>query len=1054
MTQYRLRLVSGRVIGPFEKQSFSEITKNVQLTGNELVQEFPLGEWKPINLFSDFSEITQKPIPQDETFILNIKNLKNEKNEENQNSTHEDDSEEIINKNDDVDRDDHPKEFKFNLEDPFKNKIEEEESSDPVSDESDDKTIVTRTNRKEFAEDDDKTKINPEYRKYLAQLKKEKEEEERRKKEEEKQKAFEAEIEANQPDYENDKTQFLNFKEIRSELESAIQIEEDLSKEVKLQKLKRKRLEEEKERLVKENENNDDRPKRKLSKMFIYLLAALIGIVFLIPDEKPTPKLKPINPIKPTFSFPMRNPVEDVQKAKLYFEKGKELDAKISYTNKLKAAKAFNLSLLNKFNDNPASAKLIFLYSELLNNSKNFNEDAKTVYSLVQLFKQKSYSEPNYTASIANFYYTVGKFNAALNIIERYLALPNNNPTTQLFAIYLKVLNKKGKLEEAEKVAKKLSTQPKNSFYEIKTLYNFYKEQNELSKQLEILKFVSKSPQMSNSVFFLLEKGELFLKRGDIKETLSIIYKINELRAEKSVVYYARYLKLFGLTLAAQKNYKKAIAALRKSLSLFESPQLINELALIKNSGDEFIDALAQESKVKSLNRLARQKLQDGLVNEAFSVAMEALDLDQKNVDTNIILSQIQIKKGYYDDARNQLEELYKNNRSILRLRYELIDIYIETFKYRKALELLESVDDKKDWRYASAKAKLYSFKNEYGPAVDWLVKAISYNELYEPNLFNLALIRLKFFNFDKAKFILNKVMDLDPFNIEYKIAYAKILYEVETAAAAIGYLYDILQDFKDHPKILAEIGIYYYKSGQIKNYRDIKKKLEELYPNEPTLYNFLLESAKLDDDFDDIVKYSEEILKIEPGNSKIRLFLAEVLIKMRGEKNFIRAKYHLDEIKKRFSTFPRLNYLYAKLYTLINRTEEAIALGEKEIKENPRVSAGYILLGDIYKEKKELLKARDYYQQAYILRPNDIDALMGLAYVAFHSNQFDLALDQYKKIIQIDKFNAEAYKMLGDLYKKLGRVRPAIESYKQFLELYPNYKYKSEILNYIRKME
>ena len=53
-----------------------------------------------------------------------------------------------------------------------------------------------------------------------------------------------------------------------------------------------------------------------------------------------------------------------------------------------------------------------------------------------------------------------------------------------------------------------------------------------------------------------------------------------------------------------------------------------------------------------------------------------------------------------------------------------------------------------------------------------------------------------------------------------------------------------------------------------------------------------------------------------------------------------------------------------------------------------------------------------------------------------------------------MDKTKAEPFRMLGDLYKKLGRTQPAIESYKQYLELSPNSIYKESINNFINKME
>lgn len=216
-------------------------------------------------------------------------------------------------------------------------------------------------------------------------------------------------------------------------------------------------------------------------------------------------------------------------------------------------------------------------------------------------------------------------------------------------------------------------------------------------------------------------------------------------------------------------------------------------------------------------------------------------------------------------------------------------------------------------------------------------------------------------------------------------------------------------------------------------------------------MFKFLVESAKLDDNYDNVVTYSYKVVDIDPGDLNTRVYLAEVLMEL---KRFKEAKDQLDEIKKRFSTFPRLNYFYAKFYLLINDMDKATELALAERNQNPSVVDGALLLGDIYKKKKEIFKAREYYLIATQIDPKNVEGILGLAYIAFHSNQYDLAIDQYEKAISLDETKAETYKLLGDVYKKLGQSQPAVNNYKQFLELSPNSRYKESIMGYINKME
>lgn len=1057
MNRYRIRLDSKRVIGPFNIKDYAELVKKYQLTGMEEYQLFPAGDWVELSEFSELEKIFDASMAksnEDATFMANLKDLI----DPTQNIEIE--TEEVALPKENQEK---PKEFEFEHVDPFEgvsfaDDKEQESDKETPSLEADDNFELDHGESLESEEDktvirknpvvdtSDKTVINPDYQKYLQQKLKEEEAERKRLEEEEKRKKIEEQIEIHEPDYNNDKTEFIQIKDVKSQLESALEIEEDFRK-IEKKKKQKKKVESLDVPVEEENQGGS----RK--KYFVLAITLVAFYFFLFGETEEKKTLKKITFKDPTFSFPMRNPVIDQNKAKRLYLKGVNELKLGKYPNFIKASKYFAKSLEFNFDGNDAAAQLIWCYSILLENSPKINEDIKIVYKLVQYYKKNSYTNPSYATAIANFYYVAGKTNAALNILERYLALESNKPSKKLYSVYLRSLLKLGDAVRAQSTLEALEKQDNKNFFIVRTMYEFYKDQNLIEKQLDILRKVQSLASLKSSVFFLLEKAELFLKDGDIKELQKILFNVNQLNAESSRRYYARYLKLSGLYYAAKKNYKKSVTYVKKSMETYELPELVGDLAVIEQTSDNIVNDMILLSRVKVLNDSVEEKLDLGQLNEAFKLAVRANEILPDNIETLLLLAKIQIQKGYYDDALSQIKKLYnKTKRNInKKVLYQLVDLYIEMYKFREAELELQNVNDKSTWEYASARAKMYRFKGEFNLAINWLVKAINLNQLDEKNIFDLAKFYMKFYKFTKAKVALTRVMDLDPYNIEYKITYAQILYEVETAASAIGYLYDVLKDFPDQPRILSEIGIYYYKSGQIKNYENIKKKLTENRKEDNNLYKFLVESAKLDGDFEKIVKFSKKILEINPGDLKTRIYLAEIYIEL---KRFKESKDQLDEIKKRFDSYPRLNYFYAKFFLMINEIDKAIELAEAEYKQNPRVVDGILLLGDIYKKEGKIFKARSYYLKASQVDPKSIDAILGLAYVAFKSNQYDLAIDQYEKAISIDETRADTYKLLGDVYRKLSQSQPAVKNYKQFLELSPKSRYKQMIEDYIRKVD
>ena len=248
----------------------------------------------------------------------------------------------------------------------------------------------------------------------------------------------------------------------------------------------------------------------------------------------------------------------------------------------------------------------------------------------------------------------------------------------------------------------------------------------------------------------------------------------------------------------------------------------------------------------------------------------------------------------------------------------------------------------------------------------------------------------------------------------------------------------------------MSSIGIYFYRSGQIKKYEDVKKKLLSLPEKESSLFNFLIESAKLDEDYDAVIKYCIKLIELDPSDLATRLYLAQLYIE---KEEYKKALKELKNINSSLDSYPKLQYFFSKLYLLTGDMDQAITLAQKEVQENPSLIDGYLLLGDIHKQKKELGKAQKYFFKANQIDPTSVDAQLGLAYVAFMNDQYDMALDYYKKASERDPNRPEIYKLLGDAYRKLGQSQLAIKNYKHFLELSPRSKYKTKIQTYINTM-
>jgi tetratricopeptide (TPR) repeat protein len=171
------------------------------------------------------------------------------------------------------------------------------------------------------------------------------------------------------------------------------------------------------------------------------------------------------------------------------------------------------------------------------------------------------------------------------------------------------------------------------------------------------------------------------------------------------------------------------------------------------------------------------------------------------------------------------------------------------------------------------------------------------------------------------------------------------------------------------------------------------------------------------------------------------------------NNEKFEKALIQFKKIENRLKTYPKLQYFMSKLYLLTDDNDKAIELAKAEIKSNPQNLEGYVLLGDIYTKEKKYNDAEEMYKKAQKIDDNDIDTMIGLSSINLKKSQFDIAIDLLLKARNVDPNNSNVHKLLGDAYRKIGQSSLATESYKIFLELSPNSRYKDEINTYLRIM-
>ncbi len=1061
MTKFRIRLESGRVIGPFVKAQLFELKAKGHIKGNEEAQIFPTGNWGPINSFDFYPELMdenktaiQDETPKEETFVIDLAKIRSQQLENETEATEEDSIPEVQELTETVRMETTPE--KHDPE-PEELKLEQELEIEKT-------TVTTTAENFQANYSGDRTLINPIAQEEIARMRREQkaaedkrraEEEEARRREEEEAAEKHALIVAqeNAAVSQDEKTQVINL-EKTSLLQVALLEETSIEDEIKKELKRQAKEEKEKAKAKEEEEEEVAGLAAKAKKKKIIIIAAAIAIIYALmfpEEEKPVVTFKHL---EPQIIFPIPFDKADNQKSKAEFNRGLANFNKGTYPDLIQAGLSFKASYENSLENKDALNFLVRTYAEELKHSSNKTADSQTLFNIIQSKKPFLLDDVNGVIGLNLFYMAINKKAAAVDVVQKYLKLKPKDITQDLFAVYLKSLVSMGKIDLARQFYQALEKAPDKNRYAYAALIEYLLLNQETEKALEFVDdAIKRNPQI---ISFALMKAELLLKKNKVEDVARILKNAEMVGLDSNNLNRAKFFELKGLVYAHQKMPKEATAYFSQSLALNDSSSLRMILADLDTSEGALAetDNLINESKAYKLLTQANDFFNKRSYELALSYAAKATDAYPGHIPSELFLSKAQMKLGLAQQALTTLENLVKKYPDDKNINLALIDSYIETYKFhdaRNRIAVISTTDIRESYEFASLNAKLYYKTGDILQSMSWLRNSVSLNPLNDSDIFLLAEISLRKADFDISRTFLNKIIELDPVNPDYRIAYAKLIYETQDDRAAIGYLLSLLDEFGESPKILAEIAIFYYRAGRVRDFQNYKEKLEKFHSKDRTLYEFLIKAALLDERYNDIPELVEKLLTIEPGELDAMMTAGRVLFE---NGKLVEAAKWFKRVQEKLPSYPKVLYYTGKIKFLSGDLDGALEEIKRNIKENGENDADLVFMAQIHLEKGLLLEAENLFKRAQKLNAKSYDAIVGMADLSTKRSNFDLALDLYKRALKLNGEEIIVHKKIGDVYRQLGQGALAIEAYKLYLEMDPDSQYKRQIEAYIKLMQ
>jgi tetratricopeptide (TPR) repeat protein len=568
---------------------------------------------------------------------------------------------------------------------------------------------------------------------------------------------------------------------------------------------------------------------------------------------------------------------------------------------------------------------------------------------------------------------------------------------------------------------------------------------NALKKDAEALKFygvyITKGGKESQAIF---EYAEILHKNGKFAEA-SKFY----LKADGKVKYSGDVFFKWAESIEKSSSADKALVIYRKANKTYngDKGEKAVSVALIVANADKKSNSTAAEqgykfylsvdskSKKASVVYISLANVQVTLKKQAEAITSleKAIVIDANSVDAYATLADLYAKAGQKEKSEKTLEELIKRNGSDPTVFLKLADfkfankVYdVAITNYKKSDSLKATYDAKRGIALSYISLKNWTevvkaAKPVLAEKVDTDVQRGYAEALFVTGDFASSIPELK------------KVLLLEPRNLKFW------RFALEAGEAQSNLTITALSDSAItalDPKDVTSRERYAVVTRKSGLRKEALKGYSELVKLKPANSSFLISKYELEVELelnDAAIVSLRKYLKAKPTDLNYTMKMGELQFAKGLNDSALTYYRKALKINPQPEGFPYTNY--AKVVIAKGLTNEVIKALGGLIETGKAVATTYTTLGMIYMEKKNFIKATEMYEEALLLDPANIDALIALGDCQFASNDAMMASVTYEQVVMMKADAVDVYRKLGLAYEKSGDTESAFNNYITYLK-------------------
>jgi tetratricopeptide (TPR) repeat protein len=493
----------------------------------------------------------------------------------------------------------------------------------------------------------------------------------------------------------------------------------------------------------------------------------------------------------------------------------------------------------------------------------------------------------------------------------------------------------------------------------------------------------------------------------------------------------------------------------------------------------EYLNVLrVDQGDANAYGRIGAMWLDEGAPLRAGAFLHKAIELAPNNIDNHLKLARVYLAVGRVADARKEAMTVLEKAPDSGQALFILVDAAQKPEDVAALEQELQKFPHHDTADYYLASAGIAGKKGDIAAAEAALQRAAA----ADPNLpvvhSALGTLYLVKKDVEKAGAELEKAATLSPARSTEKLKFAQFKVQTGASAEAKAFLEKVTKETPDLLpawSILAKIANSEKKYDEARqllqnvlsrdpenldarlvqaetwlSMQETKKAVDSLenlnrtYPNSPVIKYTLARSYLANKSPKQALDELDETVRLNPGYADAVLLRSELQLR---DGNARAAVEPLQAVLKSRPDLPAGPVLLAEAYRMLGRFDEAAALIREQIKKSPKVAASHYLLGAILKQQNKQLEARQAFEKAAELEPENPSSLEQLVNLDIDGKAYEAGHQRVNHWQQKQSNSAAAYYLQGKLYSAEGKFDVAQTALLKAIDLDPNFSRAYDLL-------